>query len=170
VSQVPATMPTAAVDPVALRAARAQCTQEERVRAMDVMDLAAFRRLPSARYTLRRGDWVAWHRGKLVAPWRAPLVVGQIVRLARDRSWADVTYPIPERERSDRALAWGITHRTARVKTAYLRKADAPPEETPPEETPPEETPPEETPLAPASPTPGSQHTEEDRSKYTGAP
>jgi hypothetical protein len=71
---------------------------------------------------LQRGDVVKWDRRKIVLPSRAPYVTGVVLRVARDGSWADIRYEIPEGERGELAIAWNITHRTQRVKTMYLRK------------------------------------------------
>ncbi len=92
------------------------------------MNLATFFQLPDAWYELRRGDWVAWNRSKIVPPSYTPVVLGQVLRIAKDKTWADIRYRIPEHERGELAVAWSITHRTQRVKTLYLRKTDAPQE------------------------------------------
>lgn len=86
------------------------------------MDLQAFYQLPDRRDELQRGMTVAWNRSKLVQPPRQPVLVGQVVRVARDKRWADVCYEIPLAERSELAQAWDITHKTERLSTLYLRQ------------------------------------------------
>ena len=65
---------------------------------------------------------VAWNRSTVVRPSQASVLVGQIVRVAKEKTWADIRYEIPEEERNQLAIEWEITHRTQRVSTLYLRQ------------------------------------------------
>lgn len=99
------------------------------------MELKAFYGLPGEWWELQRGDWVAWNRSALVRAGQVPIVVGQIVRMAKNKTWVDVRYRIPEEERGDLAVEWEISHRTQRLNVLYVRKVERPGEESGSEET-----------------------------------
>lgn len=83
--------------------------------------LRDFYSLPDAYPDVQCGEWVLWDRSKLVGELRTPVVMAQVTRVAKDKTWADITWRIPEAERTELQRLWDITHRSKRVKTIYLR-------------------------------------------------